>query len=147
MDIGVTDVTSTPSYSGASAEVINPGGQLGKNEFLELLVTQMKSQDPLEPMDNTAMIAELAQFSALEQMQNLNTKFESMRQDNAMAMSYMLSGQNVELNFVDGTAAVKGVVERVAWLSGKPYLTVDGANYAMDNISGITRVEAVAEEE
>jgi len=45
---------------------------LGKDEFLQLLVTQMTHQDPLEPMDDTEFIAELAQFSSLEQMQNMN---------------------------------------------------------------------------
>ena len=46
------------------------GGELGKDEFLQLLVCQMKNQDPLEPEKDTQFIAQLAQFSALEQMQN-----------------------------------------------------------------------------
>ena len=49
---------------------------LGKDEFLQLLVTQMTHQDPLEPMDDTEFIAELAQFSSLEQMQNMNELLE-----------------------------------------------------------------------
>ena len=49
------------------------GSELGKEEFLQLLVTQMKYQDPLEPTDNTEYVSQLAQFSELEQMQNLNS--------------------------------------------------------------------------
>ena len=49
---------------------------LGKNEFLKLMMAQMQQQDPLAPQDNNQMLAQLAQFSGLEQMQNLNTKFD-----------------------------------------------------------------------
>jgi flagellar hook assembly protein FlgD len=49
------------------------GGALGKTEFLQLLVQEMTNQDPLKPADNTEFIAQLAQFSTLEQMQNMNT--------------------------------------------------------------------------
>ncbi|MCI5639975.1 MAG: flagellar hook capping protein, partial [Lachnospiraceae bacterium] len=47
------------------------GSEMGKEEFLQLLVAQMKYQDPLEPTDNTEYVSQLAQFSELEQMQNL----------------------------------------------------------------------------
>src|SRR5471032_3349679 len=56
--------TSTPS---------NPSSALGKNDFLKLLVAQMKNQDPLNPSQGDQMAAELAQFSSLEQLQNINT--------------------------------------------------------------------------
>ena len=49
------------------------GSALDKDDFLMLLVTQMKYQDPLEPESNTEYVAQLAQFSSLEQMQNLNS--------------------------------------------------------------------------
>ena len=53
----------------------NVSNELGKSDFLNLLITQLQFQDPLEPMDDTDFIAQLAQFSSLEQMQNLNTSF------------------------------------------------------------------------
>ncbi|MBN1826861.1 MAG: flagellar hook assembly protein FlgD [Candidatus Eisenbacteria bacterium] len=53
------------------------GGELGKQEFLQLLITQLQMQDPFEPMENTEMIAQLAQFSSLEQMENMNESLSS----------------------------------------------------------------------
>lgn len=61
--------TPTPTSSGAA---------LGKDSFLQLLVTQMKNQNPLDPQDNTAFVAQLAQFSSLESMQNLTSTVDSI---------------------------------------------------------------------
>lgn len=67
-----TGTTSTATTSSATTKK-SDSNNLGKDEFLKLLVTQLQNQDPLKPMDDTAFIAQMAQFSSLEQMQNLNT--------------------------------------------------------------------------
>ncbi len=59
--------------AGSITSLYNPGGNdLGKDEFLKLFITQLKNQDPLEPMDNTQFIAQLSEFSQLEQLWNVN---------------------------------------------------------------------------
>ena len=58
---------------------IQSGTTLGKNDFLKLLVTQMKNQDPLDPMDGTEFTAQLAQFSSLEALQNIDTEIQSLK--------------------------------------------------------------------
>ena len=75
-----------------------PGGEMGKDQFMQLLVTQMQNQDPLDPVDNKDMIAQLAQFSALEQMQNLNMRFEAFKENTALALASSLIGQYVEIS-------------------------------------------------
>ncbi|RJQ82964.1 MAG: flagellar hook assembly protein FlgD [Desulfobacteraceae bacterium] len=69
------------------AQVASRGGEtkaasdnkiMGKNDFLNLLVAQLQSQDPLNPMDSTAFTAQLAQFSSLEQLQNINASLGSI---------------------------------------------------------------------
>jgi flagellar basal-body rod modification protein FlgD len=71
MVTGTTGVTGT--YG--STQSTNSTGQLDKDAFLKLLLTQLSNQDPLKPMDDTQFISQLAQFSSLEQMQQLNTNF------------------------------------------------------------------------
>jgi len=66
------------SLSGAAPAAATNAGQVDKLEFLNLLTTQLQYQDPLDPMDNTAFTAQLAQFSSLEQLTNLNGKFDDM---------------------------------------------------------------------
>ena len=59
-------------------KVVKKNDELGKDAFLQLLVAQMKYQDPLEPQDNSSFVAELAQFSALEQMTNVASNLEDL---------------------------------------------------------------------
>ena len=117
------------------------GGALGKNEFLKLLTTQMSNQDPLEPMDSTAMIAQLAQFSALEQMENLNTQFESFRRDNGMALSYMLCGEQIELALSSGET-VQGVVDKVSWQDDEAVIEMNGEAYPFSSIISLQKMAA-----
>lgn len=65
--------TSSPLTQGA-------GGALGKDEFVKLLVTELKNQDPLSPMDGKDLAVQLAQFSSVEQLVNMNTKLDNLTQ-------------------------------------------------------------------
>ena len=91
----------TPSeYTEGKAKV----SSLGKDEFLNLLVTQLQYQDPLEPSNDTEFIAQMAQFSSLEQMQNLNNTFSSF-------MSYSLVGKYATAEY--GTGSIEGYIESI----------------------------------
>ncbi|MBN2683833.1 MAG: hypothetical protein JXR40_01005 [Pontiellaceae bacterium] len=124
------------------------GGTLGKDEFMKLLVAQMRNQDPTKPMDNSQMTAQLAQFSALEQMENLNNRFESMQQSTTAAVSLMNSGSPVELELADGSV-VNGTLEKVQWLDGKTQFVVDGQTYSAGDVTSLradtTIIETVDE--
>ena len=76
------DPNPAPGVSNSMNHLQNarsPSPELGRDAFLKLLVTQMQYQDPLNPMDNSQMLSQMAQFSALEQMQNVSsTTLQSM---------------------------------------------------------------------
>lgn len=107
-----------------------PGGDLGKDEFLQLLVCQMKNQDPLEPAKDTDFIAQLAQFSALEQMQNLNETVMN-------SQAFSLVGKYVLINTTDSTgkiSEVAGVVDYITMQNGDAHMSVNGNLYSMDEL-------------
>ena len=72
----IGDVTTTAPAT-TSATAIAPGGKMGKDEFLKLLVAQLKNQDPMNPSNGQEMAAQLAQFSSLEQLTQIGTTLET----------------------------------------------------------------------
>jgi len=83
---------------------------LGKDDFLKLLVTQLQYQNPLEPMDNKEYIAQLAQFSSLEQMQNLNLQFANLS-------AITTIGKNAKALYKE--VEVEGVIKGITFEKGK----------------------------
>lgn len=106
------------------------GSNLDKDDFLLLLVTQMKYQDPLEPTDNTEYVAQLAQFSELEQMQNLNSTTV-----NTSAFSLVGKMVRIEQTSATGdTVEVEGMVDYVSKQNNQTYVSVNGEKYKYDDI-------------
>lgn len=71
MEIGINDVSR-------SAPQAAPSGQLGKNEFVKLLIAQLRNQDPTSPTDSQAFVAQLAQFASVEQLQGMGDKLDGI---------------------------------------------------------------------
>ena len=108
--------------------------QLGKDDFLKLLMTQMTHQDPTEPMDNSQFIAQMAQFSSLEQMYNVSNGFNKMAQIMQSNEAAGTLGKIVELD-VEGEQ-VSGVVE--GFTRGEnPQIQVNGNFYKMDYVRAV----------
>lgn len=126
-------------------ELKTSNSQLDKDAFLQLLVAQMKYQDPLQPTSNTEYISQLATFSQLEEMQNMTGSMELMR-------ASALVGEYVYMS-VPGesgkTLTIAGYVDSVMYEAGKAYLSIDGELYSADYLdtvvdkSYITAVEKV----
>jgi flagellar basal-body rod modification protein FlgD len=110
---------------------------LGKDAFFRLLVTQLRHQDPLSPMDDREFVAQMAQFSTLEQMQSLNGQ---MLRLSAMAML----GQEVLIMPNNGGEPAAGIVERVVTLNGSVQVAVNGQLYPVEWVNA---VQPVVEEE
>jgi flagellar basal-body rod modification protein FlgD len=71
--MSVSPISATDPTQSLSSTVQQSGGQLGQQEFLKLLVTQLTNQDPLQPQDQSAFLAQLAQFSTVEGVNNMAT--------------------------------------------------------------------------
>ena len=114
--------------------------RLGKDEFLKLLITQLKHQDPVNPVDDKEFIAQLAQFSSLEQMQNLNTNLSDMmmaqQQLTALGQAMQMIGREVELFTKDGESLF-GTVTGVQFRNGWPEIIVGGKLYDFTEVVAI----------
>lgn len=126
----ISDLNKTTTTANSTKK----NDELGKDQFLQLLVTQLQNQDPLKPMDDTQFISQMAQFSSLEQMQNLNTSFTTTK-----AMSMVGKYATGTLTDDDGKQEeISGEVLSVRMSAGKAYALIDGKEVPIDNITEIT---------
>lgn len=126
-------VTPPVSYGNAIDGSVTQVEQnpLSKDAFLRLLITQLQYQDPLQPMQDREFIAQMAQFSSLEQMQNLNASLDSLRLMQAASQAASLIGREVTLLSPSGTDTITGIVESVTFNLGVPQIVVDGVEYSL----------------
>jgi len=116
-----------------------PQNQLDRNAFLRLLLNQVQNQDPLNPMDNSAMVAQLAQFSSLEQMQNvsdgvstLNGNIDQLNFSNAAnLLGKQISGIDMQGNPIQGT------VQNVQLSNSTVVLNVNGQAVSLAGVQAI----------
>lgn len=119
-------VQATTEAASASGSYVNGAAQspLDREAFLKLLITQLRNQDPLNPMEDREFIAQLAQFSTLEQMQIMNSSLESSVQGQVALQSVSLIGRTVEALDPASGDTITGVVDKVYFESGQPILVV-----------------------
>ena len=129
---GTTGTTGTPAPKPASA-----GPILGKDDFLKLLVGQLKNQNPMEPSSDTDFIAQMAQFSQLEQTTNMAKVNSELVAQQRGARAVSLLGHTVTYPAADGVSTT-GVVDKVEWSAGLPTLTVAGlAGIDPDSVTAV----------
>ncbi len=99
------------TYDGRTNTGATPSNTLGKDEFLKLLITQLKYQNPLEPMEDKDFITQMASFSSLEQMQNLNTTIANLVASNQLQQAAALIGKQVSYITVSSSGETSAVPE------------------------------------
>jgi flagellar basal-body rod modification protein FlgD len=122
----VNETNSSYYYSQPSRTA---GGKLDKNAFLQILAAQISQQDPLENQDASAFVAQLAQFSTLEQMENLNNAFSGM----FFLQAGSLINRNVAVTDANGEL-VEGTLQKVTLQNGSVEVMVDGKYYALSDL-------------
>ena len=114
-----------------------PTSNLGKDDFLQLLTTQLKNQDPMNPMEDMDFIGQMAEFSSLEQMLNLNTSVEKINTaltNNNTTQAMMFLGTNVTAEVDDSEEPITGTVSMVGFKDNQPYLKVGEYAVALDQV-------------
>lgn len=119
-----------------------PSSNLDKDDFLKLLCVQMKNQDPMDPMEDMEFISEMASFSSLEQMLNINSSVEGIASQisaNKTQQAMMYLGTNVVSNATDDNGnPISGTVDMVGFSDGEPYLKVGNDALTLDQIKLIS---------
>jgi flagellar basal-body rod modification protein FlgD len=116
---------------------INPNQSLGKDDFLKILLTQLAHQDPTNPMEDKEFIAQMAQFSSLEQMTSMAADFAKLAQMLRVTEASGALGKGVELT--QGDVTVQGLVQAVT-REEMPRILVNGKYYEWDNVTTVYEI-------
>lgn len=126
----VNPAQSAGSASNTTTTTKKDNSELGKDDFLKLLVTQLRYQDPLNPMDDTQFISQMAQFSSLEQMQNMNTTL-------MIVQASGMVGAQVTWKDEKGSSQT-GVVTSVKIENNQPQLMVGNTAVDLSQVTSVT---------
>ncbi|GKU78629.1 flagellar hook capping FlgD N-terminal domain-containing protein [Paenibacillus sp. L3-i20] len=134
-----------PSYDKNNVQAAakrQPSDTLGKDQFLSILVTQLRNQDPMQPMQDKDFIAQMAQFTSVEQLVNMSAELSRMRQSIGSASS--LIGKWVQWNEYDDKGAVTshtGVADSIISKDGLLFAKVGAKEIALDYVVSISETE------
>ena len=107
--------------------------EISQEDFLKILLTQLNYQDPLKPLDNQEFLAQMAQFSSLEQTRQLNERIDTLLTIQSSNQSIGLLGKTVDI--ATATGAVTGQVTTLGFKDGQPSMTVKAGDQFLTDIS------------
>ena len=134
----ITEAQSINAFTGTAPDKLArvPMKTLGQDEFLQLLVVQMRNQDPLKPVSDTEFIAQMAQFSNLEQTKEMSGDIAKLRQSTAFNQATALMGKQVRL-LSDEDNFTKGIVTDLTVKDGEVSLIVNGKTYVLGQVVSV----------
>ncbi|MCA0991143.1 flagellar hook assembly protein FlgD [Pseudalkalibacillus hwajinpoensis] len=135
--MNTSSVTATQAVQTQKTEL---PGQLGKDDFLKILVAQLSNQDPMQPMQDAEFIGQMAQFSSLEQMTNMNTsmnKFVDRQLQSSMTDYADLIGKSVQ--WQENNEVSSGKVQAVLYKEGTVLAELDNGKQV--DVSLLERIE------
>jgi len=136
MTVNPINVNGTATNVNADGTAQTSNSLSDKNSFLLLLVNELQNQDPTAPTDEKQTLSQLAQFSQLQQTQNLNATLTAASGFSQVAQSAALIGKTVS-TATSTDAGISGVVSSVSLSGGKAYLTIGSQSVDSATITGI----------
>jgi flagellar basal-body rod modification protein FlgD len=134
--ITLHSITQTPPGDQSTQSRI-PVRTLDQDDFLQLFITQLTTQDPLSPKTDADFIAQMATFSSLEQAKATQKEIAQLRTDQQILQAQALLGRTVTVQVHDA-APVSGRVSAVQIAAGTPKLVIDGQAYPLDSVQAVT---------
>lgn len=123
----------------SASTAVGPSGAgqgLDKDAFMDLLLLQIRSQDPMNPMDSSQMFNQMAQLSMLEQLWDIREAVTETSTTQQLAEGSMLIGRHVEAS--SATAGrISGLVEQVKMVSGAVWLQVGADQIRLDEVTSV----------
>jgi flagellar basal-body rod modification protein FlgD len=140
-----------PYYSADNKSTAKSGQEntLGKDEFLKILVAQIKNQDPMKPLEDKEFIAQMAQFTSVEQLMNMSIELKALK--NSLGFTSTLIGKSIEWETAsaDGSTGIvkNGIVDSISMMNGESFAVVNGEEISMGRIMTVKNEVPVVNED
>jgi flagellar basal-body rod modification protein FlgD len=134
MSVGAVASTQS-STSSTATTVTNPSSQLNETDFLNLLVSQLENQDPLNPESDTDFASQMAQFSSLQGMNDLNSSFNQLYGVNLLGLDVKATDSTTNTSY-------SGEVTGTSLSDGTVYLTVNGSSIPASWVTSVSGVSS-----
>jgi flagellar basal-body rod modification protein FlgD len=131
--------TQSPDSSGSITDGLGGGG-VGKNQFLEILMAQLKNQNPLKPQKSGKFVDQMASLTSLEQMTQISDSMKSFQQSQKSQQFMTLLGKNVQAETTKGNT-VSGEVESVKLTGDSTSVVIGGQDVGTKEIAAISTVD------
>jgi flagellar basal-body rod modification protein FlgD len=146
MSISATSATNAATATAKAYDPAEAGASrlpqqvLGQDDFLRLLVAQLSSQDPLNPISNTDFAAQMAQFSTLQATETMQQTLSAVQSGLALLEAGSLLGRTVNITTTDGQT-ISGPVSAVQYQGGTPSVVVNGQTYPVTQVSSVAQTQ------
>lgn len=135
----MSTTSSVSETSSTTSTVTNPKSQLTSDDFIQMMLTQLQNQDPLEPQDSSALLTQMSQIGQLQSSTELSSSLKSMVTQNQIASGGNLLGKYVE-GQDDNGEKINGLVTAVRVIKDNVTLELDnGKELDMGNVTSITQ--------
>jgi flagellar basal-body rod modification protein FlgD len=129
------------SIANTSSTETQSSNSIGQEDLFKILLAQLQYQDPLEPIDNQEFIAQLAQFTDLEQSRSLNDKVDQMLISQSVNQSVTLLGRNIQAQLESVTEV--GQVTAIAFQDGLPLITIQTADSRVISDISLSQIQII----
>ena len=134
----INSATATNSQTNTDAAASPSSQMLSEQDFLNLLVTQMTSQDPMNPISNQDLLGQMVQFGNLQNNTNMQSLLTGMQSGQTFTSANSLIGRQVNLQVDASGNTTQGVVSGVDVSTGTPLIIVNGQSYHLGQVLSVT---------
>ena len=138
----IAGTSTTTSTNTATAVTTATNDTLGKDAFLKLLIAELSNQDPLNPMEDREFVSQMATFSSLEQMQNMNSTLETMAEANKFSAVQYIGKAVAFTKGEDAEATQVAAVVNHVWFdpNGKVVLDTTEGEVSLEDVEGVSEI-------
>jgi flagellar basal-body rod modification protein FlgD len=143
MSVSAVNAASSTNAASAASSAASSAIKQTSDQFMAILLAQLKNQDPMEPLKDSEMMTQMTQLNSLQELQSIKSQMEQLSSSTSASFAASLLGKHVKAVLSDGTK-VEGSVDGTDFTDGLYTLTIKGTSIPLSSIVEVTNPQAAA---